>query len=74
MTIQESISADQAAVAAAQSVLDGANAQLAADEAKLAAAQPHLSLWAQVEAFCVALPEEARPGLMNLIASARALF
>lgn len=85
MSIQDQIAADEAAVAAAQTALDAANAQLSADEAKAAAIAPHLSLLDQIEAELAAVEngvedsvraglEAIKANITPLIAQMRALF
>ena len=69
MTLQETIQADQAAIDAAQAVLDKAIATLAADQAKAAAIQPHLDKIAQVEAELLKLEEGISDELKQVIAA-----
>lgn len=74
MSPQEQIAADQAAVQAAQAVLDAANAKLAEDQAVLDALQPHLSVLDEIEAYAIAHINEDEQEIHRLIAKARALF
>jgi hypothetical protein len=74
MGITESIAADQAAVAAAQTALDTANAQLAKDQAALEAAQPHVSLWEEVVAEAEKLGADVAAPFAALAARAKALL
>jgi hypothetical protein len=64
-----------------QSDLDLANANLAAAQAAqqaaqaaFDAAQPHLTLWAEVEAEASKLSDEVKPAFAALVARGRALF
>jgi len=64
-----------------QTDLDTANANLAAAQeaqrvaqAAFDAAQPHLSLWAEVEAEATKLAAEAQPAFASIVAKARALL
>jgi hypothetical protein len=73
MSLQDQIAADQAAVVAAQAVLDAANVALAADQAKLAAIQPHLDLLDRIEAELAlvedGVDEALRTALLQVAAS-----
>lgn len=85
MTIQDNITADQAAVTEAQAALDAANAKLAADQAALAAVQPHLTILDNIEAELaqaeagigagvLAAFDAAKVSVTALIEQMRALF
>ena len=74
MTIESQVSQDQVDVAAAQAVLDAANAKLATDQASLAQVAPHLSVLGEIEVEAEKLGDEAKSIFMALVAKARSLF
>ena len=68
MSIQDKITADEAAVTVAQQALDAANAQLAADQAALANIAPSLDLVAQLEA------KITDPAILSLLEQVKTLL
>jgi hypothetical protein len=73
MSIQARIDADQIAIAAAQAVLDAANAQLATDQQALADLAPHIAAWDAVEAYANAVPyDDIKNQLLALVATGKA--
>lgn len=74
MTIitQEQITADQAAVAAAQAVLDTANAALAADQTAYTSVQPILAALSELTAYQVHIPPESVAAFLASIAAIQA--
>ena len=67
MITQEQLSADQAAV-------DAAQAQLAQDQASFNAAQPHLSVWQEVVDAAGKYGAEAQAEMASLAAKGKALL
>jgi hypothetical protein len=74
MSLSDQIAADQQAVADAQAALDAANAKLAEDQAAYDAAQPHLTMWQEVEATAKKYGGEIETEFMSLVAKARAFI
>ena len=74
MSITQTIAADQAAVDAAQVVLNAAMAQLAADNAKLTELQPVLGALGEVEAYLIHVADEAKDGFMAALNKVKGLF
>ena len=74
MSLADTLAADQLAVAQAQAALDAACAKVAADQAAIDAAQPHLSIWQEVEAYAATLGTEAESTIKSFSDRAKALF
>jgi len=74
MSIQDDITADQAAITAAQEALDAAHAKMATDQAAYAAIQPHVSLWDETVAEAEKLGADAAAPFIALAARAKALL
>lgn len=74
MTITEQITADQAAVTAAQDALIAATEKLNAGQAALAVVQPHLNLLFSMELELDKLEGEAKDQIKSLVAQMRGLF
>jgi hypothetical protein len=74
MPLQDDITNDQAAIAAAQQALEAAQAKLAADQAQLDALAPHISLFAELEQAAQKYGAEAAAEFASLAARGRALL
>lgn len=74
MTLQDQLTASQQAVESAQTVLDGAKAQLVKDQAAFDAAQPHLTVLQEMEAEAARIGGETASVFGSLISKARSLF
>lgn len=74
MSIQEQVTADQAAVNAAQAALQAATDKLNADMALLASVQPQLDAIAEIEAAVTRLSSEFASEFASLIEKVKSLL
>lgn len=73
MSLKDKIAADQESIAAAQTALDAANAQLAVDQAALTALAPHIAAWDAVEAYAnTVIYDDIKNDLLTLVVTGRA--